>query len=309
MLNGAQGEIVTVENVSVITVSFRTGPVLERCIHSFLAASDVLEVIIVDNGNPEPERETLERIAASDSRVLLVRPGRNLGFASACNLGASKASGTFLAFANPDLEIPPGTFGTVRSAFGQHPDAWICGGHLLGPDGREQQGGRREVYTPWRSLVELLRLDRLFPSHPYFRRLHLLDEEPILKVAEVPTVSGAFMVLPRDAFYRLGGWDDRFFLHMEDVDLCLRTLKMGGKVLYCGPAPVHHHGSTSDVSGIFVEWHKTVSTGYYFRKHFMGPYPAWALALVSLALWMRFVVRSAVLLSDDTRRLIRRMRR
>jgi len=101
-------------------------------------------------------------------------------------------------------------------------------------------------------------------------------------------VSGAFMMLRRSCFERLGKMDERFFLHVDDSDLCLRVHQQGGQVWYAGNVPVPHHRSTSKASPLFVEWHKTQGACYYFRKHFRGSYPAWSLWLVSAALWARF---------------------
>lgn len=295
--------------VSVITVTYRTGSVLGDCLAALRRHPEVAEVIVIDNGSPPEAAAFLDRLAADDGSIRLVRPGRNLGFAAGCNLGAAQAVGTYLAFVNPDLIVPPGSFATILTVFTEHGDAWLCGGRLLNVDGTEQRGGRRDVLTPWRALVELLRLDRLAPTHPHFRRLHLLDERPVAEVTAVPTISGAFMVMPRERFLALGCLDEGMFLHIEDVDLCLRVLLAGGQVVYCGNVPVHHRRSTSDVTRAFVEWHKTRSTIRYFFKHFRTTYPGWGLAVVAVLLWLRFVVVIVRALPADVARLARRARK
>lgn len=285
-----------------MVVTFRTGPVLFDCLDALMGEPEITEVVVVDNGNPERHRQRLDALAADQPRVRIVRPGRNTGFAAGCNIGAAVARGTYVAFVNPDCVVAPGTLARVLDAFEAVPGTWICGARLQNPDGTEQRGGRRHILSPWRSLVELLRLDRLFPGHPAFRRLHMFEDVPIDEVAEVPTVSGAFMMLPKDRYESLGGMDDHMFLHFDDADLCLRALQAGGKVVYCGTAPVTHHLSTSDVSRTFIEWHKTRSTSYYFRKHFQGTYPSWAISLVAGLLWLRFGLK---VLPDACRDLVR----
>lgn len=291
-----------------IVVSYRTGAALAQCLAALAGHSEIAEIIVIDNGNRPAEFRLLDRLAETEPRLRLIRPGRNLGFAAGCNLGASVAKAPLLAFVNPDLIVPPGSLAAVLGAVARHPDAWLLGGRLLGLDGNEQQGGRRETLTPWRAIVEVTRLDRLFPGHPYFRRLNLLDQPAPAGIVEVPAISGAFMVMARDCYLALGGMDEGMFLHIEDVDLCLRVLKAGGRILYCGDAPVFHHQGTSDAASSVVEWHKTRSTMRYFFKHFRGVYPAWSLAAVSALLWLRWLGVAVLAAPSDVCRVLRRWR-
>lgn len=285
--------------VSVITVSYWTGPVLRDCVKAILAQPEVLELILIDNGNHSQDREWLKDLEKTEARFSLIYPHKNIGFAAGCNLGAAHSKGDYIAFVNPDCVLAPDTFLAILEVFAARKDAWLCAGRLEHPDGSEQRGGRREVLTPWRAFVEISRINRLFPNHPRFRRLHLCDEEDEFGIVETPTVSGAFMVIPRQFFDRIGGFDGHMFLHSDDVDLCLRILKMGGKILYCGNIKICHHLSTSDVSRLFIDWHKTRSTSYYFYKHFHETYPYWALSAVSLLLWLRFWLRAPANLIHD----------
>jgi len=280
-------------SISAIVVSYRTGPVLRQSLAALMALPELVEIIVVDNGNGPAERRYLDQLAAGGG-VRLLRPGKNLGFAQACNLAAEQASGEYVALVNPDLIVPPTAFPAVLDAFSAHPRAWLCGARLCNMDGSEQRGGRREVVTPWRALAEVLRLARLFPNHPHFRRMHMHETPTPEGVVEVATVSGAFMVMPRRLWRELGGFDGRMFLHVEDADLCLRIHKAGGAVLYCGSASVFHHLSTSDVPSLFVEWHKARSGALYFRKHFASAYPNWALTMVIVALWARWLLLCVV---------------
>jgi N-acetylglucosaminyl-diphospho-decaprenol L-rhamnosyltransferase len=287
--------------VSAIVVTYFTGPVFCACLDSMLAQSRLLELIVIVNGAEQDVRTDLKKRAEIDQRIRLVEPDRNMGFAPACNLGAAMARGDHLAFINPDCNLMPGTFAAVLDVFARNPNAWLVGGRLQNPDGREQRGGRREFLTPWRALVEAARLDRLFPHHPYFRRFNLVDEPALLEPVVVPVVSGAFMMIKRSSFERLGGMDDNFFLHLDDTDLCLRIHLQGGEVWYAGNVPITHHRSTSDASRLFIEWHKTRSACYYFRKHFQRSYPVWSLSMLSAVLWVRFLLVALKALLSDLR--------
>ncbi len=295
--------------VSAVVVTYWTGDILFQCLDALLVQPELLEVILVDNGNPASVVGRMREIAGAEPRLRLIETGKNTGFAAGCNLGAAMAKSDFIAFVNPDCLVPPKTLSRILDVFADHRDAWLCGIRLENPDGTEQRGGRREVLTPWRSLVELLRLDRLFPDHPYFRRLHLHQTEPIHEVCQVPTVSGAFMVVPKWAYERVGGMDDNMFLHFDDSDLCIRLGQQGGRVLFCGHISVPHSLSTSDVSKTFIEWHKARSSSYYFYKHFHVSYPFWALLGVSVLLWLRFAFKAPILLASDLPGMFRRWRR
>ncbi|KIL99589.1 glycosyl transferase family protein [Paramagnetospirillum magnetotacticum MS-1] len=294
--------------VSAVVVSYWTGPSFRECLGALLGQEGLLEVIVVDNGNDAATRMWLGDLAAADARIRLLSPGRNIGFAAGCNLGVSAARGEYLAFVNPDLVTPPGTLTTVLRCLAANPGAWLAGGRLLNMDGSEQRGGRREILTPWRAFIELTRINRLFPNHPYFRRLHLYEDEGVHEVVEVPTVSGAFMMISKTHYGAVGGMDDNLFLHFDDVDLCISIIKAGGRVLYCGNAPVYHYLSTSDVPQAFVEWHKARSASYYFHKHFLATYPAWVVTLISALLWLRFALISVGTLPSDLRTMFRRRR-
>lgn len=293
--------------VSAVVVSYWTGPSLQECLAALLPQDGLREIIVVDNGNDAKARAWLEDIAATQPRVRLLTPGRNIGFAAGCNFGAAAARGHYLAFVNPDLILPPGTLVKVCGILADNPGAWLCGGRLLNMDGSEQRGGRREILTPWRAFIELTRLNRLFPNHPYFRRLHLYEDESVTEVVAVPTVSGAFMMIAKTWYEAVGGMDDNMFIHVDDADLCIRIINAGGRVLYCGNVPVYHYLSTSDVPHTLVEWHKTRSTSYYFHKHFRATYPAWVLTVTSLLLWLRFLLIAASMVPSDARVVLRRL--
>ncbi|WP_374631216.1 glycosyltransferase [Ferrovibrio sp.] len=293
-------------SVSSVTVVYYPGAVLWACIESLLAQPELVELILVVNGIEREGRLRLQALAQSEPRIRLIIGQGNIGFAAGCNRGASIATANRLAFVNPDCVLAPGTFGNILDVFDAKPQAWLVGGRLQHPDGREQRGGRRQTMTPWRVFVELIRLDRLFPNHPYFARLHDYENTPIGEAAEVPMISGAFMMIARNHYERLGGMDDNMFLHADDVDLCIRVGQHGGQVWYAGHVPITHHLSTSDVSRTFVEWHKTRSTSYYFIKHFQRLYPRWTLSGISVLLWLRFAILALRALPTDLPRSLRR---
>src|SRR5204862_8079840 len=127
-----------------------------------LGQVELLELIVVINGADATVRERLAHRAEEDGRIRLLDPGRNIGFAPGCNIGAAAARGEHLAFINPDCNLAPGTLTAILDVLSRQPKAWLIGGRLQHPGGREQRGGRREFMTPWRAFIEATRLDRLF---------------------------------------------------------------------------------------------------------------------------------------------------
>ena len=148
-----------------------------------------------------------------------------------------------------------------------------------------QRGARRGDITPINALMSLSRLAQKVPA---WRRYEVHWEGDISPdtVTAVPTISGACFAMRSADFESLGGFDEKYFLHVEDVDLCWRVRRAGGEVLFHPRAEVVHLGHTSLTSPIKVEFHKGVGLARYFRKRARGvgeTAVAWLLAPVILA--------------------------
>lgn len=280
---------------SVVIVSYRTGPVLIDSLRTALDQEAVDAVVLVDNGNSAETRQAVDALAASDKRLRIIRGHGNVGFARGCNLGAKAATGSHLLLLNPDCMLRPGVVTRGLQVFADDPLAAALTVRIENTDGTEQRGGRRNLMTPWTCLVEQFRLDRLMPNHPHFQRLNLNETEPLTEITPVQCISGAFMLMPRTVYDRVGGMDEDYFLHVEDVDLCLRIQKSGGAILFVPDAAVTHVQGTSRVFPLVVEWHKSVSVAKYFGKHFRPQYPDLALRLISMAIFLRLAVRAVPL--------------
>lgn len=280
---------------SVVMVSYQTGPVLIDSLRAALEQEAVDAVILVDNGNTAETRRAVDALAETDKRLRIIRGHGNVGFARGCNLGAKAATGTHVLLLNPDCMLRPGVVQRGLQVLADNPSAGALTVRIENTDGTEQRGGRRNLMTPWTCLVEQFRLDRLMPNHPHFQRLNLNETEPLTDITPVECISGAFMLIPRAVYDRVDGMDEDYFLHVEDVDLCLRIQEAGGAILYVPDAAVTHVKGTSRVFPLVVEWHKSVSVAKYFRKHFRPQYPDLALRLISMAIFLRLAVRAVPL--------------
>ena len=279
--------------ISAIVVSYFTGSVLARCLDALRLQAGVGEVILVDNGNPDGAIDTAIGPVCDGAPVRRLAGHGNIGFAAACNLGARAAEGDILLFVNPDAIIPPGGAEALAADGMKSAGAWLMGAKIIDPDGAEQRGSRRATLTPWRAFVEATKLYNFAPRHPYFRRFNLHGDPCPADVTPVPVISGACFMLPKKDYWSIGGMDERYFLHVEDVDFCLRFAKAGGTVFFNPKVSVLHFKSSSEVDPVFVEMRKTSSMMRYFRAHFSEPYPAPFMQLVGLLLWTQFAVNAA----------------
>lgn len=255
--------------VSVVMVVYMTGEALSESVARVLADPLVDEFVIVDNGSPCAEATRLQELADRDARVRLLAGHGNVGFARGANLGARAASGEILVFLNPDAFLQPGCVAGLVRAIENRPVPTLVGGRILNADRTEQRGARRGDITPMTALLSLSRLATMAPGLKRYE-VHWENDAAPEQVSPVPTVSGACLCMRREDFQAVDGFDEGYFLHVEDVDLCWRVRRAGGQVLFHPKAEVVHLGHTSLTSPLRVEFHKGVGLARYFRRRAEG---------------------------------------
>ncbi|HUO23835.1 MAG TPA: glycosyltransferase family 2 protein [Caulobacteraceae bacterium] len=262
--------------VSVIMVAYRTGPPLFRSIDRVLAEPLAGQLVLVDNGSAPEDEAALRELAAREPRFTLVQGQGNVGFARGCNLGAQAATGDWLIVLNPDAYLQPGCLAALVAGGQGFPSPCVVGARVLNTDGSEQRGARRGEVTPLSTLLSLTHLAAL----PALRRFEIhFDDQPVPAApTAVPTISGACLCMSRADYAALGGFDEGYFLHVEDIDLCWRARQAGGAVVFQPAATVLHEGSTSEAPSLAVEMHKGRGLNRYFMKR-AANLPARALAL------------------------------
>jgi hypothetical protein len=255
--------------VSVVMVVYMTGVALEESVRCVLRDPLVDEFVLVDNGSSGADEAALRALAEREPRVTLLSGHGNIGFARGANLGARTARGDILVFLNPDAFLQPRCIAELVREIESRPVPCIVGGRVLNADLSEQRGARRGDIT---LMAAVLSLSRLTQNVPAWRRyeVHWEGEPALEQVAAVPTISGACFCMRREDFNAVDGFDEKYFLHVEDVDLCWRVREMGGRVLFHPKAEVVHLGHTSLTSPLRVEFHKGVGLARYFRKRAVG---------------------------------------
>lgn len=243
--------------VAALVVTYHTGPRLTECLYALKSDPAISEIIIADNGNPAEVQAWLDAfVAASAGKAKLIRLD-NPGFGAAVNRAAEQTGAEMLLVINPDCVIRRGAAEQLAKALEGAAAPGIGGGRIFGIDGKEQRGARRNMLT----------LAVALGFSPW-----TLENEPAPPApVSVGAISGAFFLIRRADFERLGGFDEGYFLHVEDVDLCRRAIEAGGAVIYQPLAGALHYTSTSDVPSAMVQAHKAKSLARYFRKFAKGP--------------------------------------
>ena len=275
-----------VENISVVMVSYFTGPALFSALDSTLSQVGLRELILVDNGNPIEVMNRLEDMASRHPKLQIISGQGNVGFARGCNLGASRSSGEYLLLLNPDCILPENTLATAVGEFTSYPHAMLAGANIVHPDGSPQRGSRRELLTPRNACLESLFLTRFCRD-----RFNFHTEAMPEKTVEIPAISGAFMLMRKEDFTKLGGLDEGYFLHVEDMDLCMRVSKAGGKTIFMPDVKVLHFLSTSGASSYIVEWHKTKGFLRYFSRFYSEQLGTFRMTLLKVAIYARFMLK------------------
>jgi N-acetylglucosaminyl-diphospho-decaprenol L-rhamnosyltransferase len=221
--------------LDVVIVNWNGGALLRACLGSLAAVRDAarVQVTVVDNASVDGSTEDLPVLPRP---LRLICNGENVGFGRACDQGAAAGDAPAILFLNPDTQVEPGALATARAALLADPRTGIVGARLVDPDGRTARSCARAPSGPG-LLGRALALDRLGLVRPHF----LLEWDHADDRA-VDQVMGAFLMIRRDLFRTLGGFDPRFFVYWEDVDLCARARRAGFAVRHVAGAVVRHVG-------------------------------------------------------------------
>lgn len=279
----------SIPTVSVIVVSADSGQSLRECARRILASGIQLELIVVDNGSDDGQPEAMERALQNDERVRMIYNRANLGFGPAVNRGAKTARGRFIAVVNPDCLIAPADLATLADIAASDGDAGVVGAIVCDANGKPDPASRR------RDPVMLRTIASMFGRKSSDAGVNVSGPMPTGPVA-VEAISGALMLFPRAVFERVNGFDEKYFLHFEDLDICRRLRDAGYRVILAGNVRVMHgKGGSSRHRPVFVSRFKHRGMWRWFRQHDkLGRSPVVSM-FVWMAIWLHFLLTAPLL--------------
>jgi N-acetylglucosaminyl-diphospho-decaprenol L-rhamnosyltransferase len=223
--------------VEAVVVSFNSAADLPECLDSVRAAG-VGRVCVVENGDPGPTRS----VVAGRDGVALVEPGANLGFGPGANFGVAGVAAPVVLLLNPDTVLQGDTAAQLLATLDSDPRIAVVAPRVLNPDGSVYPSARR--FPSLSGAAGHALLGRVWRGNPFTHRYHNPASE-IAAAADVDWVSGTCMLVRREAFREIGGFDPRYFMYLEDTDLCWRFHTHGWRVVYEPGAHIVHHQGTS----------------------------------------------------------------
>jgi N-acetylglucosaminyl-diphospho-decaprenol L-rhamnosyltransferase len=267
--------------LSVIIASADSGPSLRDCVKSVLACQIPLELLLIDNASADGIPQAIARARESDPRFRVIYNHANLGFGPAVNRAAAQALGQALLILNPDCLIDERALQRLLDILATENKAGLIGAVVCDAQGAPDPASFRRDPILGRALATLFKRSggvnaKNIPDH----------------VIDAEAVSGAVMLMSSRVFEALHGFDEKYFLHCEDLDLCRRVRDGGWRVLLAGDVRVPHgKGGSSRHRPVFVSYHKHRGMWRWFRKFDPAAQKPYIAAVVWLGIWARFLLK------------------
>jgi GT2 family glycosyltransferase len=228
--------------------------------------SDQVEVLVVDNCSTDG---SVDWLRPQFPFAQFIANTENVGFSRANNQVLGKCRGKYVLFLNPDTILPEDCFQQCLSFMEAHPDAGALGVHMIDGSGRYLPESKRGFPTPWVSFCKMSGLTRLFPTSRWLASYYLGHLSPT-GIHQVDVLSGAFMWIRKGVLDKTGGFDERFFMYAEDIDLSFR-IQQAGYVNYYLPAPaiIHFKGESTRKDKRYIKLFYTAMI-QFVQKHYKG---------------------------------------
>jgi GT2 family glycosyltransferase len=275
----------------VIIINFNAGEALLACVASVLNTREPLNAVVADNQSTDRSCEILRSRYGSAPRLEILENPTNMGFGRAVNACARSAKEPYLLILNPDCELFPDTLQQLRSALEQDPGAALAAPRVVDREDHVMRGTLRHFPDPWRALMTGSGLWRLGRYFPVFEGVEVAAAKFPLETVRADAVSGACMLIRTEQFRSLGGFDESFKMHFEDLDLMAR-IKQAGKhcILVPHARAFHLSGVSSGSRQLWVHRQKHAGMQRFFRKH-VYPTCSWPKRwLFSTATWVHYLL-------------------
>ena len=275
----------------VIIINFNAGEALLACVDSVLATREDLTVVVADNQSSDRSIEVLRSRYGSAPRLGILENPLNLGFGRAVNACARTATEPFLLILNPDCELFPDTLRLLRQALEQDSQAALSAPILINQAGKPMRGNLRRLPNAWKTLMTGTGLWRMSRWIPGFAGVEISPAGYPANISKAEAVSGACMLVKTEVFRALGGFDEQFSMHFEDLDLMARIQQAG---LHCLLVPqaraVHQAGLSSASRPLWVHLQKHRGMQRYFQKHVFPRSGLVSRLFISSANWLHYVL-------------------
>jgi len=266
-------------HIDIVIVNWNAGLQLKRCVQSINTHHQGLvnKIIVVDNASTD---DSLTHLEEGEPRLEIIRNSQNFGFAKACNQGAKRANSKYLLFLNPDTELFDNSLAQPLDFMERRAEneVGICGIQLIGENGKVSRSCARFPSLS-RFTAEIFGINKL----PGLKGSGVhMKEWDHSSTREVDHVIGAFFFMKRQLFLQLDGFDERFFVYLEDVDFSVRARKAGWKTFYLADAQAFHLGGGTSrrvkARRLYYALRSRLLFGY---KHF-NSLQAWTLLALTL---------------------------
>lgn len=290
MLNS--DEINTIK-LSIIIVNYNAEKLLLDCVKSIYKSNNdtTLEVIIVDNDSKDNSRKL---ISSEYPQVQWVQNTENVGFAKANNQAMKIAKGQYIMLLNNDTVVLDKALDKLVQFLDKNPETAAAGPRILNADKSLQLSCRRGLPNAVNSIGYFSKLYKVFPNNKAlggYAMTYISDKAS----HEVECLSGAAMVVRKTVIDKIGGLDENFFMHFEDVDFCLRIGKLGYKLFYVHDSEIIHlKGQSSKLRSKKVIEDFNNSLLYYYKKNYSKEKSFITNGMVYLVIWARKVLSLAV---------------
>jgi GT2 family glycosyltransferase len=252
--------------LSVIILNYNVRYFLEQCVASVQEALSNIdaEIIVVDNNSSD---DSCEMMKTRFPKVKLIENSANLGFPKGNNIGVAHAKGDYICILNPDTVVAEDTFEKVLAFAEKQKNIGIVGCKLIDGTGNFLPECKRGVPSPFVALTKIFGLYKLFPKTALFNRYyaqHLSENE----TGKVGILVGAFMIMKRNLYQEIGGFDENCFMYSDDIDLSYIALKKGKTNYYFHETTViHYKGESTVKDGLYMK-HFREAMQFFYRKHF-----------------------------------------
>jgi GT2 family glycosyltransferase len=250
------------------------------------------EVIIVDNGSEDGTVEMIRQDYLSRPEIAAkttLLESTNDGFGKGNNRGMKLAKGDYILLLNPDTKVAPENFQVMVDFMKAHPEIGMSSCKLIKASGEIDWASRRSEPNPKVAFYRLSGLQYLFPKK--FGAYNVLDKH-VDEATEVDAIVGAYMMISRECYGKVGGFDEQFFMYGEDVDLCFRARAAGYKIWYYPKTSCYHYkGQSSKKASKFALYHFHNAMWIYYNKHYRAKSNFLMTGLIYLGIWARYYLK------------------